>query len=130
MLLVWQVLVRHSAIPTTQISYRGHQSKNVMYEKEWNNTPLVRTYQSPFWNKLFNDTFEITILWIFYIRGNIIKIWYFVNNCFINVRFCISFCTYTTHNCNYLPHTHHILFLLNRFSVTYRFPFKILHLFK
>ena len=33
-----------------------------------------------------NYTFEFTILWVCEIRGNFVKILYFVNNCLIKVR--------------------------------------------
>ena len=53
--------------------------------------------------------------------GNFVKIWYFVNYWLIKVRFQKSFCTLCdTYNCDYLPHNT-FSFLLNQFSVRYRF---------
>ena len=70
-------------------------------------------------------TWKIKIFVKCEIWGNIVKIWYFVNNCLIEARIKNSF-AHVWHIYFWLSEAQHILFQLNRFSVKYRFPFPIL----
>ena len=70
-----------------------------------------------------NFTLKITIFMHMWHLGPLVKNLYFA---LIKVRMWEFFCTY---NCDYLLHMNHISFLLNQFSVKYRFPFPILRVF-
>ena len=76
--------------------------------------------------KSCKNTWKITIFVKMWNLGNIVKIWYFVNNCLIKAWILkILLHTCDTYNYDYLKYST-FRFNFIDFSVIYRFPFPIL----